>query len=53
MKNLRPFQIGLLALFGIVGVISIAILSTYTGVLGTDTNPYGEEVVIWGSLMKS
>lgn len=49
MKNLRPFQIGVLALFAVVGVVSVGFLATYSGITGGDVNPYGERVVVWGS----
>jgi ABC-type glycerol-3-phosphate transport system substrate-binding protein len=48
--NLRPFQIALLALFLVVGFVSIAFLSTFEGLRNATANPYGREVVIWGTL---
>lgn len=46
---MRPFQIGLLAAFGIIAMGSLALLATYQGFGGLAENPYGEEVVIWGT----
>lgn len=49
MQNMRPFQIGLLAAFGIIGLASLALLATYQGFGGLAQNPYGSKVVIWGT----
>lgn len=49
MGNLRPFQIGLLAVFGIVALISLVLLASYQGLGGLAANPYGNRVVIWGT----
>lgn len=49
MGNLRPFQIGLLAVFAIVALISLVVLASYQGVGGLAANPYGSQVVIWGT----
>lgn len=49
MQNMRPFQIGLLAAFGIIAMASLALLATYQGFGGMAANPYGERVVIWGT----
>lgn len=50
METIRPFQIGLLAVFAIIGLASLAILATYQGLGLTNTNPYGDSVIIWGTL---
>jgi ABC-type glycerol-3-phosphate transport system substrate-binding protein len=50
MGNIRPFQIGLLAAFAIVALISVVMLASYQGFGALSTNPYGEKVVIWGTL---
>lgn len=50
MQNLRPFQIGLLVLFGVIALISLVALAGYQGVGGLASNPYGERVTIWGTL---
>jgi len=49
MQNMRPFQIGLLAAFGIIGLASLALLATFQGFGGLTQNPYGSKVVIWGT----
>lgn len=48
LKNLRPFQIGLLATFAILGVISVVILAGFDVVNRLEDNPYGEQVIVWG-----
>lgn len=51
MGNLRPFQIGLLAAFFAIAIISVVALASYKGITGVgSTNPYGSSVVIWGTL---
>lgn len=51
MENLRPFQIGLLAAFAIVALISIVLIASYQGVARSGANnPYGQSVTIWGTL---
>ena len=50
MGNIRPFQIVLLAIFAIVGVISIFVLSAYRGITGETAKTYGDSVEIWGTL---
>jgi ABC-type glycerol-3-phosphate transport system substrate-binding protein len=50
MDKLRPFQIGLLAAFAILAIVSLIIISTYQGIVGGQVNPYGEQVIIWGTL---
>lgn len=53
MTKFRPFQIGLLAVFSILGVVSVVMLATFSGFVGSDVNPYGDKVVIWGTLDKT
>ena len=50
MQNLRPFQIGLLAAFAVIALLSLLLLASYQGLGGLEANPYGERVVIWGTL---
>ncbi len=50
MEKLRPFQIGLLGFFGILAFLSLIIIATYQGVVSNEISPYGESVVIWGTL---
>lgn len=50
MKNLRPFQIALLAGFAVTAVVALILLST-TDPQGSDKKPvYGNSVVIWGTI---
>jgi ABC-type glycerol-3-phosphate transport system substrate-binding protein len=49
METIRPFQIGLLAGFGLIAVVSLILLASYQGVGGQVSNPYGSKVVIWGT----
>ncbi len=48
--NMRPFQIILVAIFGIIAVISIILLSGYSQPVSEDQLVYGDQVVIWGTL---
>lgn len=47
---MRPFQIGLLAVFGLVALISLVVLASFQGFGIGKANPYGNKVVIWGTL---
>lgn len=49
MQNIRPFQIALLALFAIMGVLSVILLASFEGFVGSEENVYGDRVVIWGT----
>lgn len=49
MDNIRPFQIGLLVVFAVAGLISVALLASYQGLSSSLSNPYGNRVVIWGT----
>lgn len=49
---MRPFQIGLLAFFGILAVLAIIFLSAYQAERSEEENLYGNKVVIWGTLSK-
>lgn len=53
MQNLRPFQIGLLLAFAVVAIVSIVALASFKGFSVNAVNPYGNEVVIWGTLDES
>lgn len=46
---MRPFQIALLAGFGLIALVSLVLLASYQGVGITSQNPYGEKVTIWGT----
>lgn len=52
MDNLRPFQIGLLVGFALVAIVSVIALASFKGFSVGAVNPYGEQVVIWGTLDK-
>ena len=49
MERIRPFQIALLAGFGIVALVSLTVLASYQGISFNANNPYGGGVVIWGT----
>lgn len=49
MANLRPFQIAILAVFGILAVVAITLLAVYKGGPGgSEDGIYGDQVVVWG-----
>jgi ABC-type glycerol-3-phosphate transport system substrate-binding protein len=48
--NLRPFQIGVLAVFGVAGLLALFFLSNYQSPASEEAIKYGSEVVIWGTL---
>lgn len=50
MEKLRPFQIGLLIAFGLIAVASVFVLASFKGFSVSAVNPYGDRVVIWGTL---
>lgn len=50
---MRPFQIALLAGFGLLAVIAIIFLSIYQSERKKEELAYGERVVIWGTLSES
>jgi ABC-type glycerol-3-phosphate transport system substrate-binding protein len=50
MKNLRPFQIVLVAIFGILAVVAIVFLSAYQVDRQEQERMYGDKVIIWGTL---
>lgn len=49
MKNLRPFQVGLLVAFAVMGVAGVILLTTVGGLTGGGSGSYGGPVVIWGT----
>ena len=49
IKNLRPFQIILLAVFGFLALISIVLLSGFSPSDITGDSAYGKQVIIWGT----
>lgn len=53
METIRPFQIGLLAVFGLIAIVSLILLASYQGISGQANNPYGSKVVIWGTFDQS
>lgn len=48
--NLRPFQIVMLALFAILAVVGIILLSTFESNRQEEAQKYGAQVLIWGTL---
>jgi len=50
MKNMRPFQIVLLAIFGFLAVIALIVLSAFQADRREKELVYGERVVVWGTL---
>lgn len=53
MKNLRPFQILLLAAFGLLAVIAVVFLSVYQIERQEQERAYGDRVIIWGTLSET
>jgi ABC-type glycerol-3-phosphate transport system substrate-binding protein len=53
MKNMRPFQIALLAVFAFLAVLAIIFLSAFQAGRNEEEFKYGERVVIWGTLSES
>ena len=49
MKNLRPFQIVLLAGFALMAFIALIFLSNYTRQPSENEVSYGDQVIIWGT----
>lgn len=47
---MRPFQIALLAIFGLLALGSLILIASYQGTRFNVANPYGDSVVIWGTL---
>lgn len=50
MQNIRPFQIGIIAVFGFLAILSVIILAGFDVVNTEGENPYGDRVLIWGSV---
>ena len=50
MNTLRPFQLVLLALFGLLAIIALIFLSLYQASKQSEELAYGERVLIWGTL---
>lgn len=50
MLNLRPFQIAMLALFGVLGVLAIMLLSGFSPSSTTEEKRFGDRVLVWGTL---
>jgi ABC-type glycerol-3-phosphate transport system substrate-binding protein len=49
MSNLRPFQIVTLAIFVVLAMVSIVLLSGFSPDRSEESAAYGDRVVIWGS----
>jgi ABC-type glycerol-3-phosphate transport system substrate-binding protein len=47
---MRPFQIALLAIFGLLAIIALVVLSMYQSNKSQEEQAYGSQVIIWGSL---
>lgn len=52
MSNIRPFQVILLASFGLLAIIALVFLSAFQSGKNAEERAYGESVVIWGVLPK-
>ncbi len=50
MTNLRPFQIAMLGSFGLLAIIALILVKTYSPSISRQQQVYGDKVVIWGSL---
>lgn len=50
MNTLRPFQIALLAFFGVLAILALVFLSMYQTSKSKATLAYGTKVVVWGTL---
>ena len=50
MGNLRPFQIAMLGIFGVMAVMAVVLISNYRPADTTETAAFGDRVIIWGSL---
>jgi ABC-type glycerol-3-phosphate transport system substrate-binding protein len=48
--NMRPFQIILLASFGLIALVAIVFLGGYKATPSAEEVVYGNEVIIWGTL---
>ena len=48
--NIRPFQIILIGVFATLAVFSLIFFSLYKGGSEGRVNPYGDSVIIWGTL---
>lgn len=48
--NLRPFELALVTIFAVAGLIGLAIISGYNPRSETVVNPIGGPVVIWGTV---
>ena len=50
--KLRPFQIGLIGFFGFIALTTLVVFSNFQGFRSGEVNPYGSQVVIWGTFDK-
>jgi ABC-type glycerol-3-phosphate transport system substrate-binding protein len=53
MKNMRPFQIVILAIFGFLAIVALIFLTAFQAEKRTKELVYGEKVVVWGTLPQS
>lgn len=53
MTNLRPFQLVLLAIFGVSALLSVLLISNYQSRFQAEQHRYGSSVIIWGTLDRS
>ncbi len=49
MDKLRPFQIAILVVFGLVAIVSVFMIAAFQGFSVNAVNPYGDKVTIWGT----
>lgn len=49
MSNIRPFQIVMLGVFGLLAVISMILLGAYQSQRNQEATVYGDRVVVWGT----
>ena len=50
MMKLRPFELVLVTIFGLLGLVALAMISTYKPAPSVDTVSLGSSVVIWGTV---
>ena len=53
MSNIRPFQIVLLAIFGLLAVLALIFLSVFQSQRKQQEFAYGEKVTVWGTFPQS
>ncbi len=50
MNTMRPFQIALLAFFGVLAIVALVVLSMYQANKSQEAQAYGSKVMVWGVL---